>query len=133
MKTKRLIAAVAIILILAIGIIFFISSGFQTRTDVCLTNYVVSEDGSSITINTLLADSMGCARAIKTERDGNAVYCSFYCSFGGLISGIGGRSRYQINLDPSSTEIYFDRGGAGWTLVLQKDEATDTWVEPQRK
>lgn len=76
---------------------------------------------------------MGYIRDIKTECNGDAVYCSFYTAFGGLNSNIGAKSKFEINLDDTSTKIYFDRCEAGSVLVLQKDEATNTWVQMQKK
>ena len=119
----------AVILLVIVGGTLFVSSGFETRTDVYLQDFSVSEDGSVITIKTLLSGSMGYIRAIKTEKTNDAIYCSFNCAFGGLNSSIGSRSRFEIQLDESSAKIYFDRGKNADDLVLEKDATTNVWVE----
>lgn len=125
---KRVLVIFGIIVVLAIGALF-ISSGFNKRTDVGLVDHSVSEDGSVITVHTGLAGSMGYIRDINIEYHRDAIYCSFYSAFGGLNSSIGSKDRYKIKLNDASTKIYFDRGEAGSVLVLQKNEATNTWMQ----
>lgn len=72
---------------------------------------------------------MGYIRAIKTEKVNDAIYCSFYCAFGGLNSNIGAKSRFEIKLDEYSAKIYFDRGKEADELVLEKDATTNLWIE----
>lgn len=124
---KRL--SLIVILIIIVGGTLFVSSGFETRTDVYLQDFSISEDGSVITIKTSLSGSMGYIRAIKTEKANDAIYCSFYCAFGGLNSGIGSKNRFEIQLDESTANIYFDRGKDADDLVLEKDATTNVWVE----
>lgn len=119
---------IAILIFIVVGALF-VWSGFETRTDVYLQDFSVSEDGSVITIETFLSGSMGYIRAIKTEKVNDAVYCSFYCAFGGLNSSIGAKSRFEIKLDESSAKIYFDRGKEADDLVLEKDTVANVWVE----
>lgn len=125
---RKCLSLIVIFLIVAVGT-FFVSSGFETRTDVYLQDFSVSEDGSVITIKTLLSGSMGYIRAIKTKTVNDAIYCSFYCAFGGLNSGIGSKNRFEILLDETSAKIYFDRGKETADLVLEKDAAANVWVE----
>lgn len=125
----RKCSSLIIILIFIVAGILFVSSGFETRTDVYLQDFSVSEDGSVITIRTLLSGSMGYIRAIKTEKVNDAIYCSFYCAFGGFNSSIGSKNRFEIKLDASCTKIYFDRGTEADDLVLEKDTAANIWVE----
>lgn len=80
-------------------------------------------------METSLSGSMGYIRAIKTEKADDAVYCSFYCAFGGLNSSIGSKNHFEIKLDESSRKIYFDRGKDADDLVLEKDTAANVWVE----
>lgn len=127
MKLKRFFILFAAVIILAVGV-FFITNGFRKRTDVFLQTYFISEDSSTIIIQTSLSGSMGYIRGMETQRDGDSIYCSFYSTFGGLNSGIGSKNRFDIKLDEASSKIYFDRGTAGDTLVLQKDEATGAWA-----
>ena len=125
---RKVIAVLAILVVIAVGALF-VSAGFEKRTDVYLQDFSVSEDGSVITIKTSLSGSMGYIRAIETERAGEAIYCSFYCCFGGLNSSIGSKNRFEIRLDGASTKIYFDRGNGMEALVLEKDAGTNVWTE----
>lgn len=125
---KKYLSIIIILILLVVGALF-VSSGFKTRTDVYLQDFSVSEDGSVITIKTFLSGSMGYIRDVKTEEVNDAVYCSFYCAFGGLNSSIGAKNCFEIKLDESSTKIYFDRGREVDDLVLEKDAATNVWVE----
>jgi len=65
---KKLLAAVAAICILAAA--FFIGTGFQKRTDVVLTDYSVSDDGTSICFDVAIASSMGYVRGFKDDGGG---------------------------------------------------------------
>ncbi len=107
----------------------FAGSGFSKRTDVVLFGYTVSADGSAMMLETSVAGSMGHIRDIVTKQQDHAVYCSFYTAFGGCNSRIGARNRFEIELEDSCTEIYFDRGSEEAALVLQKDETTGRWVQ----
>ena len=128
LNMRKSLLLIVILLFIVVGALF-VSSGFETRTDVYLHNFSVSGDGSVITIETSLSGSMGYIRAIKTEKVNDAVYCSFYCAFGGLNSSIGAKSRFEIKLDGYSAKIYFDRGKEADDLVLEKDTAANIWVE----
>ena len=128
LNIKKYVLILAVFIIVAVGA-FFISSGFKKRTDVYLINFSVSGDGSVITIETTLSGSMGYIRDMKTERINDAVYCSFYSAFGGLNSSIGAKSRFEIKLDDSSAKIYFDRGKGPADLVLEKNTATNVWIQ----
>lgn len=92
-------------------------------------DFSVSEDNSVITVKTALSGSMGYIRKIEAERVNGAIHCSFYSTFGGLNSGIGSKNRFEIQLDDSSDKIYFDRGKGTESLVLEKDAATNAWVQ----
>lgn len=125
MKKCMLILAVLIIVVGAL----FVASGFAKRTDVCLTDFSVSEDGSTIAIKTSLSGSMGYIREIKTEKVDEAIYCSFYSTFGGLNSNIGAKNSFEIKLNDSSAKIYFDRGEESDILMLERDTETNVWVQ----
>ena len=110
------------------GLGLFVGSGFTKRTDVVLVGYSVSADGSSMTLETSVAGSMGYIRDIETEQLDHTLYCSFYTAFGGCNSRIGAENRFEIELEDSCTAVCFDRGKEEAALVLQKDETTGMWV-----
>ena len=125
---KKYMSILAVLIIIAAGALF-VSSGFGKRTDVCLIDFSVSEDSSVITIRTSLSGSMGYIRDIKTEKVNDAIYCSFYSTFGGLNSNIGAKDSFEIKLNDSTAKIYFDRGRGADLLVLERDAATNVWVQ----
>lgn len=119
MKKGMLVFVGIVLVVITTGL--FLLPGFKRRTDVCLQNFSVSEDGTVITIETILAGSMGYIRNM---------HCSFYCAFGGLNSSIGSKNRFKIKLDASTEKIYFDRGEKSDILVLERDAAADIWTQP---
>lgn len=123
---KKYMSILAVLIIIVAGTLF-VSSGFNKRTDVYLTGFSVSEDGSTITIKTSLAGSMGYIRDVKIKKVDDAIYCSFYSTFGGLNSNFGAKNSFEIELNDSSVKIYFDRGTESDILVLERDNATNVW------
>ena len=110
---------------------YFIGSGFIKRTDVVLAGYSVSEDGTEITINVGIPTSMGYIRGFEDKGGGvKPHYLTFYSTFGGLNSSLGAKHQFEIDLEETDTEIYFNRSGGGYELVLVKDSETGDWIRP---
>ena len=104
---------------------------FLTRNDVVLLDYSVSEDGTEITLNTTIPTSMGYIRGFKDNGGGvKPHYLTFYSTFGGLNSSFGAKHEFELELDKTDTEIWFNRADGGYELVLQKNEETGEWVRP---
>ncbi len=128
MKKHILVFTILVIAIAAAVGELLVSPGFQKRTDVCLQDFSISEDGSVMTVKTALLGSMGYIRAIETEESRDGIHCSFYSTFGGLNSGIGAKNSFEIKLDDSAKKIYFDRGAQADMLVLEQDATTGVWI-----
>lgn len=129
---KKFIPLLLAFLIGAAAGILFITPGFQKRTDVYLQDFSVSQDGSAVTVQTFTTGSMGYIRAMETKQVGNEIHCSFYSCFGGLNSGLGAKSRFEIRLEDSAKSaesIYFDRTYFD-QLVLERDADTGEWASP---
>lgn len=124
MKKKFVLIFFAIFIVITA---LFLAGGFRKRTDVVLRDYSISKDGKIMTLNIDIASSAGYARDLKVKQGGDNKYITFYSTFGFLNSKIGAKNEYQIELNPSCTEIYFYKGDGGYNLVLQKDEATNEW------
>ena len=90
-------------------------------------DYSVSEDDGRMTIHVGVASSMGFIRDCKVKQGGDNQYITFYSTFGALNSPIGAKNKFEIELNPLCTEIYFYHGDGGYTLVLQKDQETNKW------
>ena len=110
---------------------YFIGSGFSKRTDVVLVDYSISEDGTEITLNTTIPTSMGYIRGFKDNGGGvKPHYLTFYSTFGGLNSSFGAKHEFELELDKTDTEIWFNRADGGYELVLQKNVETGEWARP---
>ncbi len=128
MKNKKilLISVIAVIVILTAS--FFVGTGFIERTDVILTDYSVSEDGTQITLNASVSSSMGYIRGFKNNGGGvKPHYLTFYSTFGGLNSKLGAKNEFVLEVNEDDSEIYFNRAGGGYELVLQKNTETGEW------
>lgn len=126
---KKIIMLISIIILLIAS--FLIGTGFRKRTDVILGDFAVSEDGSKITLHVGVASSMGYIRNFKDKGGGvKPHYLTFYSTFGGLNSSLGSKKTFTLELVPDDTEIYFNRAGGGYELVLVKNEETSEWIRP---
>jgi hypothetical protein len=133
MKKKRIVLiATSVITVLVICVLsYLIGTGFHKRTDVILIDYSVSADGTKLTFTTAIPTSMGYIRGF-TNRGGGVKphYLTFYSTFGGLNSSFGAKHEFELDLGKDDTEIYFNRPGGGYELVLQKNETTGKWERP---
>lgn len=68
-------------------------------------------------INYIFIAAIGYARDFKVKQGGDRNYITFYSTFGFFNSKIGAKNEYQIELNPSCTEIYFYKGDGGYKLV----------------
>lgn len=128
---KKIISIIAIIMILVA--VAFVATGFIERTDVVLFDYSILEDGTAISLGVQVASSMGYVRGFKDNGGGvKPYYLTFYSTFGGLNSSFGTVNTFELELAPNDTEIYFNREGGGYELVLQKNEETGEWMRPAK-
>ncbi len=128
MKNKKLILISVIAVIVILTVSFFVGTGFIERTDVILTDYSVSEDGTQITLNASVSSSMGYIRGFKNNGGGvKPHYLTFYSTFGGLNSKLGAKNEFVLEVNEDDSEIYFNRAGGGYELVLQKNTETGEW------
>ena len=127
---KKIFLTLAVIAVLMTSM--FICTGFHKRTDVVLFDYSVSEDGGTISLEIQVASSMGYIRGFKDKGGGvKPHYLTFYSTFGGLNSSFGSINEIELELSQDDTEIYFNRPGGGYELVLQKDIAANEWMRPR--
>ena len=120
-----------LLLLFLVVLSFLIGTGFQKRTDVILVDYSVSADGSKLTFTTAIPGSMGYIRGFDDKGGGvKPQYLTFYSTFGGLNSSFGAKHEFELDLGQDDTEIYFNRPGSGYALVLQKNADTGQWERP---
>ena len=126
---KKIITIISVIVILIIA--FMVGTGFRKRTDVVLFDYTVSEEGTAINLGVQVSSSMGYVRGFKDNGGGvKPHYLTFYSTFGGLNSSFGTVNSFTLEIDSDDTEIYFNRPGGGYELVLVKDEENGKWIRP---
>lgn len=111
---------VIIILVIIILLVTVLVVTGGKRTDVALRDFQVSEDGSKITLNTMVTSSAGYTRKLKVKQGGDNKYITFYSTFG-INNPIGSKDIFEIDLNSSCEEIYFYKGDGGYRLVLQKE------------
>lgn len=131
MKNKKplVIGIATVLLILTFS--YLIGTGLRKRTDVILTGYSVSEDGTEITLEASVQSSMGYIRGFKDA--GGSIkphYLTFYATFDGLNSSFGAKNAFVLKVNEDDCEIYFNRADGGYELVLQKNLETGMWEEP---
>lgn len=128
---KSIIISVAAILV-ALATLYFIGTGFRKASGEVLVDYSVSEDGTEMTLHVGSAESIGYIRGFKDKGGGvKPHYLTFYYTFGGINSSFGGKNTFTLELAPEDTEIYFNRPGNGYELVLVKDEMTGEWYRQE--
>ena len=59
-------------------------------------------------------------------------YLNFYNTFGVINSNLGAKFEFTLELDEDDTEVYFNRTGGGYELVLQKNTETGEWERPNK-
>ena len=104
MWKKKTIILFLIFIIIMIMIMFIITGG--KRTDVGLKDFLVSKDGTKITLHTMVTGSAGYTRKLKIKQGGDNKYITFYSTFG-INSNLGAKSIFEVELDPFCREIYF--------------------------
>jgi len=138
---KKLIKIVPVILFVVIGLSFKMVGGGEVRSDVDLTDFVVSEDGTEITLHTRLMSRTGHIGGFEEyDSEGETRCLTFYNTYGNahgrmsskVVSMIGARTKFVLELEPDDTEIYFNRPDGRYELILQKDSITGEW-EPTKK
>lgn len=106
---------------------WMLGSGFAKRIDVYLTAYNISADGSSVTLETGLAGSMGYIRGCKAVPVDGELHVTFYAAFGGLNSRLGANNCFEVTLPSDCNAVCFHRGGKDFAPVLRKNAATNEW------
>ena len=130
MKKKVLII---ISLIIALVLILFIGTGFTKNPNVVIREYSVNEDGSKLNFTVGMPFSIGYTRGYKNKGGGvKSHYLNFYNTFGVINSAWGAKFDFVLELDEDDTEIYFNRSGGGYELVLQKNQETGEWESPKK-
>ncbi len=129
---KKIILTIVAIVV-ALAAIYFVGTGFRKAPNEVLIDYSVSEDGTEMTFCVGTWESVGYVRGFKDKGGGvKPHYLTFYHAFGGINSSFGAKNTFTLKLAPEDTEIYFNRPGGGYELVLVKDEETGEWRRAEK-
>lgn len=122
MKRKILIIVGTIIgITITLLVAFFIGTGFTKNPKVEIVNYTLNKDKSVLNFTIGIPDSIGYTRGYKNKGGGvKSHYLNFYNTFGVINSNLGAKFEFTLELDEDDTEVYFNRTGGGYELVLQK-------------
>jgi len=133
LKGKR-IAWIALVVAAVLVLSCFIATGFNENPNVALVDYTLSEDGREITLHVGVMTSIGYIRGFRDSGGGvKPHYLTFYSCFGGINSSLGAKRSFTLSLSGEDSQIYFNRAGGGYELVLEKDEITGQWLRPARE
>lgn len=123
---KKKLSIIVVILLLLYGGYYF-GVGFLPATNVVVTDFEVSEQQDSMTIQTSIATSAGYSRTVKNVSDDpEKMMLKFYSAFGGVNGSIGAKSEFDLPLAPECKEIYvllYDN----YRLTLAKNPTTGEW------
>ena len=124
-----------IIIVLAVGLflflVYFFGSGFTKNSTAYIGEYIISEDGTEITIEVGVASSIGYIRevAIK-QQEGGQMYLDCYNAFGGINGSIGAKAVYTLPLNEDTTMIAICRNSNAYEEILTKD-SDGVWQRAQ--
>ena len=119
--------SIIIVVLLLLGCAYYFGVGFLPATNVVVTDFQVSEQQDSMTIQTSIATSAGYTRSVKNvSNDPEKMMLKFYSAFGGVNGSIGAKSEFDLPLSPECEEIYvllYD----DYRLTLAKNPTTGEW------
>lgn len=119
--------SIIIVVLLLLGCAYYFGVGFLPATNVVVTDFEVSEQQDSMTIQTSIATSAGYTRSVKNVSDNpEKMKFKFYSAFGGINGSIGAKSEFNLPLAPECKEIYvllYD----DYKLLIAKNPATGEW------
>ena len=119
--------SIIIVVLLLLGCAYYFGVGFLPATNVVVTDFQVSEQQDSMTIQTSIATSAGYTRSVKNVSDNpEKMKLKFYSAFGGVNGSIGAKREFDLPLSPECKEIYvllYD----DYKLLIAKNPATGKW------
>ena len=119
--------SIIIVVLLLLGCAYYFGVGFLPATNVVVTDFQVSEQQDSMTIQTSIATSAGYTRSVKNVSDDpEKMMLKFYSAFGGVNGSIGAKIEFDLPLSPECKEIYvllYD----DYKLLIAKNPATGEW------
>jgi len=123
MKSYVKIMVVVFTVIVFLAALYWIVPGFTKEGNAYIADYVVSEDGSEMTIKVVVSSSIGYVRKVSVhqQHDGK-LYLDCYSAFGGINGSWGAKTEFTIPLDAETETIAIYRFTNCYDTVLEKTE-----------
>ena len=121
-RYKKYMAIIGILIITLMGL-YVIGSGFRKMSQVYISDYEVSEDGTQMTIWVGVPTSIGYTRKISTTQKPDGILClDVYAAFGGINGSIGAKSEFIVPLKDETSVIAIYRSKDYYDPVIRKSE-----------
>ena len=109
---------ILIFIVVAIVLLFFFGIGGK-RTDVFLSDFTISEDGTRLKLNVGVTSSAGYIKTLHVKQGGDNKYITFFSTFG-VNNKFGATNEFEIDLDTFCQEIYFYTGDGRIQISFKK-------------
>ena len=121
-RYKKYVAIIGILIITLMGL-YVIGSGFRKMSQVYISDYEVSKDGTQMTIRVGVPTSIGYTRKISTTQKPDGTLClDVYAAFGGINGSIGAKSEFIVPLKDETSVIAIYRSKDYYDPVIRKSE-----------
>ena len=121
-RYKKYVAIIGILIITLMGL-YVIGSGFRKMSQVYISDYEVSKDGTQMTIRVGVPKSIGYTRKISTIQKTDGTLClDVYAAFGGINGSIGAKSEFIVPLKDETSVIAIYRSKDYYDPVIRKSE-----------
>lgn len=120
---KRCVKITVIVLaaIVFLSALYLVVPGFAKHGNAYIADYVVSEDGSEISIKVGVSTSIGYVRKVSVhQQHGGKLYLDCYSAFGGINGSWGAKTEFTIPLDEETKTIAIYRSTNCYDTVLEK-------------
>lgn len=121
MKRYVKITVIVLAVIVFLAALYLIVPGFTKQGNAYISDYVVSEDGSEITIKVGVSTSIGYVRKVSVhQQHGGKLYLDCYSAFGGINGSWGAKTEFTIPLDEETKTIAIYRSANCYDTILEK-------------
>ncbi len=121
---KIILTLICFAVVLGAG--YYIGSGFTKVGTIYITDFMLSGDGTEITIKTGNFSSAGFIRKARVhQQECGKLYIDFISAFGGINGDMGAKDEFVIPLDPQTKSIGVFRASGSYEVVLEKNENSE--------
>ena len=118
---------IIVCIVLVLGALYIIGSGFTKVVSAFIQDYAVSDDGKSMTVTVGVGSSVGYIRKVSIhQKEGGKLYLDCISAFGGINGSLGAKNEFVIPLEKDTYMIGLYRDNNAYEAVLEKD-ASGEW------